>query len=235
MKTLNLSIIIPTYNEEKYLGNLLKDIHSQVKVKPLEIIVADANSTDRTKGIAKQFGAKVIKGGLPGIGRNNGAKESKGGILLFLDADTRLPKDFLDKSYGEFLERELAAATVDNIPKTQKQKWLYLTIYFFHNKFIRMISKIEPHATGTCLFVKKDVFEKLKGFDEGIPVFEDSEFVKRVFKMGFLFRVLNSTKIFVSIRRFEKKGVLKSIFKVIFGSLKRKFKGEIRKKEFYWD
>ena len=84
-----ISIVIPAYNEERYLPILLDCIKKQT-YKNHEIIVADANSTDSTRQIAKKYGCKVVKGGMPGIGRNNGAKAAKGEMLLFLDADSRI-------------------------------------------------------------------------------------------------------------------------------------------------
>ena len=84
-----LSIIIPTKNEEKYLPNLLRSIKKQT-FKDYEIIVADNNSKDKTKKIAKRYGCKIVKGGLPGKARNQGAKFAEGDILLFLDSDPEL-------------------------------------------------------------------------------------------------------------------------------------------------
>ncbi len=75
---MELSIVVPAYNEEKYLPKLLSCIKKQT-YKDCEIIVADANSRDRTKETAKKYGCKIVKsGGLPAIGRNNGAKAAKG-------------------------------------------------------------------------------------------------------------------------------------------------------------
>ena len=84
-----LSIIIPTYNEEEYLPVLLESIKKQ-SFKDYEIIVADANSTDRTREIAESYGCIVVDGGLPAAGRNNGAKVATGEYLLFLDSDLEL-------------------------------------------------------------------------------------------------------------------------------------------------
>ena len=68
-----LSIIIPTYNEEEYLPVLLESIKEQ-SFDDYEVIVADANSTDKTREIAKEYGCIVVDGGLPAVGRNNGAR-----------------------------------------------------------------------------------------------------------------------------------------------------------------
>ena len=89
-----LSIIIPTLNEEKYLPLLLKSIKEQ-NVKDYEIIISDAQSTDKTLDIAKKNNCKIVLGGLPGKARNEGAKVAKGNLLLFLDADVLLGPNFL--------------------------------------------------------------------------------------------------------------------------------------------
>jgi len=82
-----LSIIIPTLNEEKYLPFLLSSIKEQ-NFKDYEIILSDAGSEDRTIEIAKSYGCRVVKGGLPAKGRNQGARAAAGDLLLFLDSDT---------------------------------------------------------------------------------------------------------------------------------------------------
>ena len=79
-----LSIIIITKNEEKCLPRLLESIKRQ-NFRDYEIIVSDAQSTDRTREIALAYGCKIVEGGLPSVGRNNGARVAKGEILLFLE------------------------------------------------------------------------------------------------------------------------------------------------------
>ena len=97
-----ISIIIPAYNEEKFLPKLLRSIRKQA-YKNKEVIVADASSTDRTAEIAGEYGARVVEGGMPAVGRNNGAKKAKGDIFLFLDADVVLPDAyFLEATIKEF-------------------------------------------------------------------------------------------------------------------------------------
>ena len=98
-----LSIIIPTLNEEYHLPLLLSSIKEQQKDPPdYEIIIADAGSKDKTLEIAKSFGCKITKGGLPAKGRNEGAKIAQGDLLLFLDADTILPENSLKRFLTEF-------------------------------------------------------------------------------------------------------------------------------------
>ena len=116
---MKLSIIIPTYNEEEYLPKLLYSIKEQ-QYEDYEIIVADAGSVDGTKAIAKEYGCRIIEGGLPALGRNNGAKIAKGEYLLFLDSDVMLSSDYLESSVEEFEEKDLGIAITQIIPLSDK-------------------------------------------------------------------------------------------------------------------
>lgn len=89
-----ISIIIPVYNEEKRIEDCLKSIRSQeYPQKNIEILIVDDNSDDSTLAIVKKFTVKVIKNGFRNIekGKALGLKEAKNELILFLDADNRLP------------------------------------------------------------------------------------------------------------------------------------------------
>ena len=77
-----LSIIIPTYNEEYLLPKLLESIKKQ-NFTDYEIIVADNNSKDNTVKIARKYKCRIVKGGLPGSGRNRGAENLEENICYF--------------------------------------------------------------------------------------------------------------------------------------------------------
>lgn len=88
-----ISVIIPTYNEERLLPRCLKSVTSQhYPRKDIEIIVVDDGSTDRTKEIAKKFGAKIIHNGTHHIerGKSIGLKNARGTYIFFIDADNAL-------------------------------------------------------------------------------------------------------------------------------------------------
>lgn len=106
-KTLELSIIIPAYNEELHLASCLDSIAAQ-SVAPKEVIVVDNNSTDDTVRIAKQYKfVRVIKEPNQGIAwaRNKGFDSAKGAFLARLDADSVLPKDWV-KTVNRLLETD---------------------------------------------------------------------------------------------------------------------------------
>jgi glycosyltransferase involved in cell wall biosynthesis len=223
-----ISIIIPTLDEEKRLLFLLSSIKNQ-NFPDLEIILADAGSEDRTIEIAEKEGCRIIKGGSPSKGRNEGAKVARGDLLFFLDADTFLSADFLEKALKEFQERKLDVASfcLDSQAGRMGEKFLF---NFFYNWPILFLEKILAHATQAIL-VKKEVFEKVKGFDEEVKFAEDHNFVRRVSKIG-RFGIIRSVKIPASLRRFEKDGWVLTYFRYILAELHMIFLGDIKKEIF---
>lgn len=221
-----LSLIIPTLNEEKYLPKLLDSIKSQDFGAPYgsyEIIVADAGSSDNTVEIAKKYGCKIVKGGLLPVGRNRGAEAAKGDIFLFLDSDVVLPPHFLKNSVEQFKSRNLGIAGFPLIPLSEK--WVDK---FFHNVFniwAKLTQKVSPHAASTIMSAKK-THNIIGGFDEEVIFIEDypySRAAARVSKYGFI-----KEPVFVSIRRYEKDGRLKTYIKYALGELHTVFLGPIK-------
>src|SRR5207247_2481502 len=84
----SVSVIIPTWNEAKYLPALLDSLQNQTR-SPLEILIADSESTDGTQDLAEARGALLVPGDRrgPGEGRNRGARSARGALFLFVDAD----------------------------------------------------------------------------------------------------------------------------------------------------
>lgn len=204
-----LSIVIPTLNEEKYLPRLLASIKKQ-NFSDYEIIVADAGSKDGTIRIAENFRCKIVSGGLPARGRNEGAKVAKGDLLLFLDADLKLPEDFLEKSLKEFEERKLDVASYILIPQTNKRV-VKTGFNLLWNRMITLSQNVLPNGAMGIL-VRKKYFDKVGGFEEDIKLAEDLYFVRQVAKFG-KFGILKSTKIYIILRRFERDGYFKTLLK----------------------
>lgn len=217
------SVIIPVLNEHDLLPKLLRDLNRQRGVQ-FEVIVADAGSTDGTREAAEELGATVVEGGLPAAGRNAGAREATGEVLVFLDADVRLQRDFLRRAIHEMHERELTAATCPARPLSKLS--VDRVVHDFANLFIRLNQRTDPHAPGYCILVRRSVFEKIGGFDESLKVAEDHDLVSRAAEHG-PFRMLDSTHIKVSVRRYEKEGRLGYALKAIKVTVYRAISGEI--------
>ena len=97
-KHIETSIIIPTLNEEKYIGGILKDLSVQ-SYKDFEVIVVDSSINNHTVNIAESFNVKILKSSRgTSVQRNLGARIAQGKYLIFIDADIRLfDSNFLKK------------------------------------------------------------------------------------------------------------------------------------------
>ncbi len=226
-----LSIIIPALNEENYLPRLLVCLKKQ-NFKNYEIIVADADSRDKTREIAQTFGCKIVRGGLPARGRNKGVKVAKGDLLLFLDADGLLPKDFLEKALKEFKERDLDIASFVLNPISER-KYPKILFDIFYNYPLRIFEKRWAHAM-IGILVKNDLHKSLRGFDEEIRVGEDHYYVQQGSKLG-KFGVIKTTEIFPSLRRFRREGWIRLGLKYGLGEVYMKLFGPIKKEIFKYE
>ena len=199
-----ISIIIPTYNEEEYLPVLLDSIKKQ-SYTDYEIIVADANSTDRTREIAEEYGCVVVDGGLPAVGRNNGAKVAKGEYLIFLDSDLELTDDYLRDVLYEFRMERLGIAITQMLPMSNKVE--DKIFHDFANYFMISVEKIKPHGAGCYgIIARHELHDKCGGFDESLTFGEDTDYIERLAKEE-PFKVLRHAKIGVSTRRLEEEGI----------------------------
>lgn len=232
-----LSIIIPTFNEEKYLPLLLEQIKKQ-QFQGLEVIIADAGSEDKTIEIARNYGCQICSGGLPAQGRNKGARIAQGDFLLFMDADNiYLPKNFLRDLTKEFKERNLDVASfpicpasisdLSSVTKKEIDKnggGVYSHgnrfdkfAYKIYNSWVNLTQKFIAHATNSVL-VKKEIFRAINGFDEKIKIAEDHDFAKRASKIS-KFGFIKTKPVLTSTRRFKKDGRLKTYSKYLLAGL----------------
>ncbi len=220
-----LSIVIPTKNEEEYLPKLLKSIERQ-SLMPEQIIVADAGSTDQTCQIALAYGAMVVPGDLPGIGRNHGAEVAKSDLIFFFDADVELrDQEFLRQAINEFEVRNLDVATADVDPIDGN--WTDIFGHQFYNWYVRLWGAIRPHAPGFCILVRRSIHEKIGGFDEAVLFCEDHDYAHRAGKVGKFGFFSSKIKIPVSTRRMNRDGRLVIAIKFILAELHLLFLGPI--------
>ncbi len=227
---MELAIIIPTKNEEDTLPYLISSIKEQ-SIKDFKIIVADANSKDKTRKIAKRYKCELVNGGTPSQGRNRGAEKALSyntSILVFIDSDMLFPsKEFLEISTKEFKKRNLDIAATFQMPfdteikldlkdiiQTSKETkdWRYRLFYNLSNNLLKISQKKKKPFAQPCIFIKKEAYEKIGGFDERIEFGEDSKYIQYAVKKGCKFGILNEPgKILISPRRFDKNGFWKML------------------------
>jgi glycosyltransferase involved in cell wall biosynthesis len=207
-----LSVIIPTLNEASNLPVLLRALQGQTRL-PEEVIVADAGSTDGTVEAALRLGATVVPGGLPGPGRNAGARAATGDLFLFLDADVVPPPDFVEKLLVEFEQSGYVVATTLMEPLSDNLGERILVEA--GNLYLQVIAPFSPQAPGFCLVSWRRIHEAIDGFDEAAVLAEDFDYVQRASRHG-EFGVLTSVRIPFSLRRVEEDGFFQVAFKYVW-------------------
>lgn len=186
-----VTILIPVYNGEKYLGRCLDAVRSSTYSR-FEIIVIDDQSTDGSCEIAVSRGARVLsmdhRGG-PAAARNYGSTVARGDILFFVDADVVIRPQNIDRVVQDFHDHpEISAVfgSYDEEPAERNFLSQYKNLYHY---FIHQRSKPEAETFWAgCGAIRREAFSKAGGFDEEkytIPSIEDIELGYRLRELGF--------------------------------------------------
>lgn len=201
-----VSVVMPAYNEEKYILKSLEAFCNQTFTN-FELIVADNNSTDNTAQIARDFGAIVVTAKEKGVGhaRQAGFTKAKGEIIASTDSDTMVPPDWLEKIAKKFSEDKEMIAYGGMIrlysgPWTAKFAARYLHVIFIY--FDRIMSG-GWNLIGSNMAIRRDAFLKTGGFKVTLTMGEDIDLSAKLHKVG---KVVFDTNfyVFASGRRFNK-------------------------------
>ena len=196
---MKISVIIPTLNEESHIEKTLQSVIKQEG--DYEICVVDGGSTDNTVAIAKRYACVINSKRGRAVQMNAGANLCRGDVLLFLHGDTLLP----DNAFRE-LRKRMRDDTVSG--------GSFYIAFDADNFILRGVSFITRFSFGLFhfgdqgIFVRRDVFQKLRGYKE-IPIMEDYDFYKRLRKQGKV--ILIRMPVISSARRFIKKGVIRQL------------------------
>lgn len=196
-----ISIIIPTLNEEEQLNRLLPYLNQNSSAANIkEILVVDGGSTDGTLEITSYFGAIALRAPKGRAKQMNfAAKRAKGQILYFLHADT-----FPPKSFDEHIIKAIVEGHETGCFRLQFDSSSYFLKFFAH--FSAINHKI-CRGGDQSLFVTKRLFSKLSGYNEAYRIYEDSEFIGRLYKRT-KFKVLPQ-RVVTSARKYKKYGIVR--------------------------
>jgi phosphoglycolate phosphatase len=206
-----LTIIIPTLNEEFYIPRLLDSIAEQKNAPKLQIVVVDANSKDKTALKVQEFQTKfsdlvfIIADPNVGHQRNVGATQAKYDYILFLDADVILPSDCLKKLSLYINGSSNFIATTIHL--TERMSILDCAgLAFLYGLFLLSWLARMPVINGDFVFTTREVHKRINGFKEGAILGEDTDYGLRAIKSGAKYRFIVKTHIIASDRRVKNMG-----------------------------
>ncbi|VVB57897.1 Glycosyltransferase AglE [Candidatus Anstonella stagnisolia] len=205
-KQVDISIIVPALNEEHYIETCLNALSKQRYFCSYEIIVADGYSTDRTREIAKKYADKIVieHSRTIAAGRQAGASVASGKILVYTDADTIAPADWLTRLCAPFADKKVSATFGSLMP-------------FDGTPFDDFICLLMNPLTGVlnalgCIYVygnnmafKRKAFDQIGGFNVNLITAEDTDIMKRIRCTGATEYVPHARVLF-SMRRVRKWG-----------------------------
>jgi glycosyltransferase involved in cell wall biosynthesis len=211
-----VSIIIPAKNEAEYLGQCLKSLSElNFPKEHYEVIVADNGSDDDTVVIAEAHCVKIVN--LPekrtiSAVRNGGVAKSSGDILVFLDADCTVSVNWL-LCAEPYFEREDVSCFGSSPIIPEKATWVEKTWFLVRKSEQQVFERQWQESTN--MFIPKDVFEKVGGFNENLMTCEDVDLSYRLLELG---KIISDSRI-VAIHHRDPK-TMKDFF------LKEKWRGK---------
>ncbi|MCL5435634.1 MAG: glycosyltransferase [Patescibacteria group bacterium] len=216
-----ISFIIPAKNEERYIADCLRSISQQKIGEPFEIIVVDNKSSDAT--------VKVVERGFPQVkvveqsevgtnpARQKGFEASAGDILIFLDADVRLPAGWTERVTTKLRSKPAYVAISGpylfyDFPGYLKiLSWLYYRIVATTWQFVATrLLRLPSFVIGGNMVIKRQALTQVGGFDTSLKFYgDDTDTGRRLLKVG---TVLFNPRyeVYTSARRFKKAGVFRT-------------------------
>ena len=194
-----ISIIIPTCNEESIIACTIQKLLALTeRSEGVEIIVSDA-STDKTPDILSTFPVTVCNSSKGrAIQLNNGARQAKGEILYFLHADTEPPKTFLNDIRSAVAAGKEAGCFRMHFDADHP----LLSLFGWCTQFPLMICR----GGDQSLFIKKELFSGVGGFDVTHLIMEDYDIISRI-EQQTPFHILE-TEVTTSARKYFSNGII---------------------------
>lgn len=184
---MRISVIIPAYNEELYLGRLLQSLQSQT-VPADEIIVVDNNCRDQTVSVARKLGAKVVKETKQGMiyARNKGFDSARFELIARCDADVLVPPDWLEIILQNFQNQGLSGLSGPVIYHDSFLKHASTLPSRLYLETLRFLTGGRRYLVGPNMVITKDVWHQIRDkvclLDRAVH--EDVDLSLNIFKVG---------------------------------------------------
>lgn len=211
---MNLSVVIPAYNEEKYIGDTLQSLIDKAGDDIYEIIVVDNASSDNTAEVAKSFkGVRVVREKRKGLtrARQAGLLAAKGDLIAYIDADTHVKDDWLHRVKREFEKNPRLVCLSAPYSLYDVSKWKRILVWSYWNLLAYPTYKLlmQYMVLGANFVARRNVLMKIGGFDATIEFYgEDTDIARRLARAGKV-KFLRKSLVTSSARRMEAEGWLR--------------------------
>lgn len=201
-----ISVVIPAFNEEKYLPRCLESLRLQT-FRDFEVIVVDNNSTDKTGKIAQKYDARVVKELVQGMtpARERGFSEAKAEIIVKTDADAVFPKYWLETFYQAFsmYPDTVAIGGSHFCSELDKFQNLLFSIYMRFNYYLSRLLMGHYQLYGPNYAIRKSAWKKIHVHTDDKIVHEDIDLPCHLLEVG---KIVFSPEIKndFSLRRFKR-------------------------------
>jgi rSAM/selenodomain-associated transferase 2 len=220
-----ISVIVPTYNEEKLLPSCLEHVRNQQE--QCELIISDGGSTDHTLDIARRYTDIIVKNQAPNLAGqlNAGAALASGEMLLFLHADTILSPNCLSRLRQ--LPPDVMGGAFTMVVKGERLFYRVLSVG--GNLYCRISG---TYFGDRGIFVRNHIFQELNGFTH-LPIMTDVDFSRRLKTLGKT--MLLPGPVITSGRKFDKESPWRTLYLISYALIAFSLNADLQKvKEKYY-
>jgi len=227
---MKISVIIPAYNEETMIGGCLQALLDADQPSCVfEIIVINNASTDQTESVAASYaGVKVITETVKGLtkARQCGFQNATGDILMYIDADTKIPRHLLTYIENRF-SRNPELAAISGPYKYHDWTWYgRIVLWLYHWTLVPLTQLVVNRLLhkgsvfyGGNFTLRRTALEKIGGFDTGLEFWsEDTQIGRRLSRIGPV-RFYHRAFVFTSARRYYEEGFVRVLMRYIMNFL----------------
>jgi len=230
-----ISVVVPTFNEEKYVEKLLISLSWQtIPRRDYEIIIVDGGSTDRTLDICRKYVDKIVMQETPTVGgaRNDGVKKAEADLVFTTDADCIVTPNLLERVIHDFNNNPdvvMVYGVVTPIERNFKNNFLIE----LNNVFVKILYRLKIYmSVGANIAFRKRHFIVMRGFP-AVGAGDDYGLQFRMRKIG---RIMfdGGLRVYFSMRRYEKYGFSRSFYEWFYNVFSELLKRNVPPEKRYY-
>lgn len=235
MRGKRISVVIPTFNEEKYVERLLLSLsHQTLPREEYEIIVVDGWSKDRTLEICRKYADKILMQKTPTVGgaRNDGVMESEAGLVFTTDADCVAMPNLLERVVSDFNDHPEVIMFYGVVTPLEKN-FKYAFLVELNNVFVKILYRFRIYlSVGSSIAFRRGHFLRVGGFP-AVGAGDDYGLPFRMRKVG---RIVldDKLRVYFSMRRYEKYGFAKSFYEWLYNVFSKLLERNISPEKRYY-